>query len=46
MITINVKKGTDDVVNYIKISGHAEYADEGFDIVCASVSCISITRAV
>jgi len=43
MITINVKKGTDDVVNYIKISGHAEYADEGFDIVCASVSCISIT---
>lgn len=42
MITINVKK-TDNVVNYIKISGHAEYAEEGFDIVCASVSCIAIT---
>lgn len=42
MITINVKK-TDDVVSYIKISGHADYAEEGFDIVCASVSCISIT---
>ena len=42
MITVNVKK-KDDVVNYIKISGHAEYAEEGFDIVCASVSSIAIT---
>ena len=42
MIEIKVKK-KDDVVKYIKISGHAEYADEGFDIVCASVSCIAIT---
>lgn len=42
MITVNVKK-TDDVISYIKISGHAEYAEEGFDIVCASVSCIAIT---
>lgn len=42
MITINVKK-KEDVVKYIKISGHAGYADEGYDIVCASVSCIAIT---
>lgn len=42
MIVVNVKK-TDAVVSYIKISGHAEYAEEGFDIVCASVSCIAIT---
>ncbi len=42
MIVVDVKK-TDDVVNYIKISGHAGYAEEGFDIVCASVSCIAIT---
>ena len=42
MIEIKVKKEK-DVVKYIKISGHAEYAEEGFDIVCASVSCIAIT---
>ena len=42
MIAVNIKK-SDDVVSYIKISGHAEYAEEGFDIVCASVSCIAIT---
>ena len=42
MIKIDIKK-KDDVVNFIRISGHAEYADEGYDIVCASVSCIAIT---
>lgn len=42
MIEISVKK-KDNNINYIKISGHAEYAEDGFDIVCASVSCIAIT---
>ena len=42
MIKINVKD-TNDVISYIKISGHAEYAEEGCDIVCASVSSICIT---
>ena len=42
MIKVDVKK-KDDVVNYIKISGHSEYAEAGFDIVCASVSWIAIT---
>ena len=42
MITVNVKK-TDDVISYIKIYGHADYAEAGFDIVCASVSSIAIT---
>ena len=42
MIKINVKKEK-NVVKYIKISGHADYADEGYDIVCASVSSIAIT---
>jgi len=42
MIKIDIKT-KDDVVNFIRISGHAEYADEGYDIVCASVSCIAIT---
>lgn len=42
MIKVRVKR-EDDVVKYIKISGHADYAEEGYDIVCASVSCIAIT---
>ena len=29
--------------NLIKISGHANYASEGYDIVCASVSSIVYT---
>ena len=42
MIKINVKR-EDDVVKYIKISGHSGYAEVGFDMVCASVSSIAIT---
>ena len=42
MIKINVKK-ENNKIKYIKISGHADYADEGYDIVCASVSSIAIT---
>ena len=37
MIKINVSK------DEITIKGHSGYAEEGFDIVCASVSSISIT---
>ena len=42
MISINYKI-KDNHINFVKISGHADYADEGFDIVCASVSSIAIT---
>ncbi len=42
MITIEVKK-KEDFINFVKIKGHADYADEGFDIVCASVSSIATT---
>ena len=42
MSKIKIKK-ENDAVKYIKISGHADYAEEGFDIVCASVSSIAIT---
>lgn len=42
MINISYKK-KDDHINYVKIAGHADYAEEGFDIVCASVSSIAIT---
>lgn len=37
MIKVNVKHDT------IRISGHALYAENGLDIVCASVSSIAIT---
>ena len=37
MIKINISK------DEITIKGHSGYAEEGFDIVCASVSSISIT---
>lgn len=37
MIKVNILKGE------IKISGHADYADYGKDIVCASVSAIVTT---
>ena len=42
MINISYKKKS-KYINYIKISGHANYAEEGFDIVCSSVSSIAIT---
>lgn len=33
----------DNNINHVKIKGHANYAEEGYDIVCASVSSIAIT---
>lgn len=42
MITIEVKSNTNHI-NYIKIKGHAGYAEKGYDIVCSSVSSIAIT---
>lgn len=32
-----------DEINRIEIQGHADYAFYGYDIVCASVSCIVTT---
>ena len=42
MIRVVVKK-VDGRINYISMKGHAEYADYGSDIVCASASSIAIT---
>ena len=42
MIKISYKK-KDNHINYVNIKGHSGYAEEGFDIVCASVSSIAIT---
>ena len=42
MIKIDVNKENDDYKS-IRIKGHAGYAENGYDIVCASVSSIAIT---
>lgn len=42
MIKVNIKK-EENIINNIKIDGHAGYGISGTDIVCASVSSIVIT---
>lgn len=42
MITVKVKKFRKHFTSY-KISGHAEYAENGKDIVCAAVSALGQT---
>jgi hypothetical protein len=42
MIKINVSQ-QDTSIDSISIKGHADYAEKGKDIVCASVSSIVIT---
>ncbi len=41
MIKILIK-GEEGNINYLKISGHANFAEKGKDLVCAGVSAISI----
>lgn len=40
MIEVKIFKGTDDKVKSLEVSGHAEYADYGKDIICAGVSAL------
>ncbi len=42
MIKVNVER-EDKTISKVTISGHANYADFGKDIVCSSVSSIVIT---
>ena len=42
MIKIKVNKDNENYKS-ISIKGHAGYAEDGYDIVCASVSSIAIT---
>ena len=42
MIKIKIKKNNNQIYE-VEIKGHANYADVGYDIVCASVSSIAIT---
>lgn len=42
MITVQVKRRSDETIEKVTISGHAESADYGRDLVCAAVSAISL----
>ncbi|ERI11507.1 ribosomal-processing cysteine protease Prp [Aneurinibacillus aneurinilyticus] len=42
MITVQVKRRSDDTIEEITISGHAGSAEYGQDLVCAAVSAISL----
>ena len=41
MITVTVYKRSDTCVGFSSI-GHAEYAEEGYDIICAAVSVLTV----
>ncbi|MBG9989256.1 ribosomal-processing cysteine protease Prp [Aerococcaceae bacterium DSM 111176] len=38
MIQINIKKDNGQNIQELELSGHAGFADHGYDIVCAAVS--------
>lgn len=42
MITVSVYRTNDEISGFI-VEGHSGYAEEGMDIVCASVSILSYT---
>ncbi|GGF88498.1 ribosomal-processing cysteine protease Prp [Paenibacillus aceti] len=42
MIIVSVLRQVDDSIVGFKVSGHANYADHGKDIVCAGVSAITV----
>ncbi|MGD9567242.1 MAG: ribosomal-processing cysteine protease Prp [Sedimentibacter sp.] len=42
MITVSIFRTNDEIKGFI-VEGHSDYAEEGMDIVCASVSILSYT---
>ncbi|HHW99916.1 MAG TPA: ribosomal-processing cysteine protease Prp [Acholeplasmataceae bacterium] len=40
MINVLVKANKDNEINYLHVSGHANYSVAGSDIVCAAVSAV------
>jgi uncharacterized protein YsxB (DUF464 family) len=42
MITVTIYKTKEEIKGFM-VEGHSDYAEEGFDIVCASVSILSYT---
>lgn len=47
MITVEIKKSGNDYVTF-SCRGHADYAEEGYDIICAAVSvlCVNTVNAL
>jgi uncharacterized protein YsxB (DUF464 family) len=44
MITAIFTKNGNNIVS-VNLSGHADYVDEGYDMVCSAVSAVSLTIA-
>ncbi|EJP6472834.1 ribosomal-processing cysteine protease Prp [Clostridium botulinum] len=44
MVNVIFEKENDNIV-LVKMSGHAESTDQGYDMVCSAISAISITIA-
>ena len=42
MITVTIFKTRDEIKGFM-VKGHSDYAEAGFDIICASVSILSYT---
>ena len=42
MIKVSIFKNADNLITGFTLSGHAEYAEHGSDIVCAAVSALVI----
>ena len=43
MIWVTVVRTKDNQIRSFQVSGHAEYAESGQDIVCSAVSALTIT---
>ena len=42
MINVSIYKNAEDLITGFKVSGHADYAEYGSDVVCAAVSALVI----
>ncbi|MGE5405114.1 MAG: ribosomal-processing cysteine protease Prp [Candidatus Saccharibacteria bacterium] len=46
MVRVEILKDQDDNILAFRVEGHADYEDEGQDIVCAGISAITQTALV
>ncbi|HEY3363720.1 MAG TPA: ribosomal-processing cysteine protease Prp [Symbiobacteriaceae bacterium] len=46
MVKVQVRRGTDGTIAKIQVTGHAGYAEQGQDIVCAGVSALVATALI
>ena len=42
MIQVTILKDSENEYRGVRLSGHAGYAEEGFDIICSAVSALAI----